>query len=253
MSELVANPKGHYHFLKGIPAFSGGVVADEGYEIVYVTLVQELPWREGFRRLEVFLEGQEGGKTALCGIQLRSSKPFTIASFTDFNRGYRDVMGKWELPVGDLNPVARTNVVPMVNPPEEVVMHAFSYTRPCDLKLPRTFVTAGAGEVREGRLATKRIVRVGETTPDALAEKADHVVDLMRARVEQLGAEIESTRVVNVYTAHPMRDLAERIVLAGIPAACRHGINWYLSRPPIIDIEYEMDMRGVREERWVSL
>jgi hypothetical protein len=31
------------------------------------------------------------------------------------------------------------------------------------------------------------------------------------------------------------------------PAAV-HGVHWYLSRPPIEGLEYEMDMRGVRRE-----
>jgi hypothetical protein len=32
----------------------------------------------------------------------------------------------------------------------------------------------------------------------------------------------------------------------GVGAA--HGVRWHFSRPPIVSIEYEMDVRGVRRE-----
>ena len=33
-----------------------------------------------------------------------------------------------------------------------------------------------------------------------------------------------------------------------IGAASQHGITWHYSRPPIVSIEYEMDLRGCRRE-----
>ena len=43
---------GGYRFLPGIPAFSSGVVAQPGWEIVHATLIQPVPWREGFARID---------------------------------------------------------------------------------------------------------------------------------------------------------------------------------------------------------
>jgi hypothetical protein len=31
-------------------------------------------------------------------------------------------------------------------------------------------------------------------------------------------------------------------------AAGRHGIRWHYARPPVVDVEYEMDVRGVHQE-----
>jgi len=43
----------------------------------------------------------------------------------------------------------------------------------------------------------------------------------------------------------------ETLVLPGLPAARRHGVTWYYARPPVIDIEYEMDLQGVVTQ-WVA-
>jgi hypothetical protein len=38
------------------------------------------------------------------------------------------------------------------------------------------------------------------------------------------------------------------VILGRMGAASIHGIRWFFSRPPIVGIEYEMDVRGVRSE-----
>mgnify|MGYP004357002167 FL=1 len=30
-----------------------------------------------------------------------------------------------------------------------------------------------------------------------------------------------------------------------------HGVRWYLSRPPIIGLDFEMDLRGYRQKFWL--
>jgi hypothetical protein len=34
--------------------------------------------------------------------------------------------------------------------------------------------------------------------------------------------------------------------------ATLHGIRWFYTRPPIVEIEYEMDLRGVVHEVYVD-
>ena len=65
---LLHNPQGHYRFLKGIAPYSCGVIADEGFEIVHVTLATPPPWREGFTRVAQHLESEGRPRTALCGM-----------------------------------------------------------------------------------------------------------------------------------------------------------------------------------------
>ena len=246
--QLLANPKGNYHFLSGIDPYSCGVVADPGHEVVYATLRTPLPWREGFELIDAHLAEVGRGRHALCGIQLRSPEPFTMAGFIEFNVGYCDLVKSWDLYVGDLNPIARTNVAPADYPPEVPVLHAFSYTAPAEPEAPRTFVVAGAGELRTAALDEDTIIRRGETSPDAMREKARHVVGIMEERLVGLGAGWDELTATDVYTVYLLEGLLEDAVLPTIGPAARHGLVWIPSRPPVRELEFEMDMRAVRTQ-----
>jgi hypothetical protein len=170
--------------------------------------------------------------------------------FNAFNRQYRSLLEDWDMLVDDANPIARTNVAPVEDPPGESVVYGFSYTEPSGIERP-TFVVAGGGELR-GSLDAKNIVRVGETSEKAILEKAHCVVEIMRGRLVNLGNN-DLLSQIDVYTAHnPKSALAEEII-PGLPAAARLGVRWYYSRPPVRDIEFEMDMRGVVRDFVIDL
>ena len=80
------------------------------------------------------------------------------------------------------NPVARSNVCPEIGAPEAPGFHAFSYTVPVDTKA-KSFVIAGSGEVPEGKdNYFDHVVRRGDQSPEALAEKARFVLAEMERR-----------------------------------------------------------------------
>jgi hypothetical protein len=245
---LIDHPEGHYRFLPGIAPYSGGVASAPGHEVVHVTLHRPLPYRRGFDVIERHLASGGRPRAALCGVELRSPQPFTFDGFAGFNAGYARLLEGWGLFVGGVNPVARTNVAPEVDPPAEPVLYGFSYTRPCDPSLPPTFVVAGAGELPEGVLSPEAIVRGGETSAEAIAAKADFVLDLMGARLHGLGAGWPEVTAIDVYTVHPIDRLLPEVMLRRVGPAAAHGVRWFYSRPPIVGIEFEMDVRGVRAE-----
>jgi hypothetical protein len=85
-------PGGGYQFIPGISAFSSGVVASPGWEIVHATLAAPLPWRDGFARIDRHLRTENRPRTALCGIEIRSPQPFTFDGFAEFIEGYRGLL-----------------------------------------------------------------------------------------------------------------------------------------------------------------
>ena len=89
---LTSNPKGHYHFLPGGYPYSSGVIADPGYEIIHVTLLRPLPYRDGFGIIEGQLKEVGRGRSALCAVELRSPRPFGRAGFLEFNQEYRALL-----------------------------------------------------------------------------------------------------------------------------------------------------------------
>jgi hypothetical protein len=68
----------------------------------------------------------------------------------------------------------------------------------------------------------------------------------MERRMQALGfgwAQVTATQVYTVYDVHPI--LAEEIVRRG---ATPHGLTWHYARPPVVGLDYEMDVRGVVRE-----
>lgn len=244
---LVIHPIGNYRFLPGIAPYSCGVVAAEGYEIVHLTFADPPPYAVGFQRIANYLQAAGRPQAALCAVELRSPKPFTFAGFAEFNGRYARILEDWGVFVDGVNPVARTNVAPELSPPSEPVLYGFSCTRPAETSRP-TFVVAGAGELPEGKLDRDSIVALADVTPAGLATKADYVVGLMEQRLAGLGVRQELLTAIDVYTAHDLKRLLAKPVLSRLTSGRQIGVRWHYTRPPIVDIEFEMDVRGVSTE-----
>jgi hypothetical protein len=239
-----------YRYIPGPFQYSAGVAALPGHAIERVRFANPVPLAEGFRRIEAFLRSAELPLTAFCACELRSPAAFTDAGFIAFNRTYVGTLEQWGIVANDQNPVARSNVCPEIGKPAEPGFHAFSYvSQTADLR--PSFVVAGSGEAQEGSGPYReKTIRHGETSPDAIADKARFVLGVMEARMTALGTTWASTTAVQVYTVHDLFPfLGGEIVARG---AARHGLTWHFCRPPVIGLEYEMDCRGVATERVIE-
>lgn len=243
---LIENRAGGYSFLKGLAPYSAGVVANAGFQIERARLVKPLPISAAFDRVDAHFKTIGRPSQALCGMELRSPRPFTFQGFNHFNGGYVKYLEKRRILVDGLNPVARTNVAPEIEAPPEPVVYAFSYTVNAPSSV-RTFVVAGAGELPEGSLDPHDVVRRGENSLEALMEKARSVLGLMDGRVKGLGANWKEVSAIDVYTVH---DIGPFVASTIVPATgnAHHGITWHYTRPPITSIEYEMDVRACARE-----
>ena len=246
-SRLKPNVRGGYQFLPGIDPYSSGVIAVSGREIIHTTLSRPLPWRQGLIATRNYLEKSGLNVFCLCGVELRCPEPHPMDGFIEFNGHYHALLQEWDLLVEGENPIARTNVAPVVTPPGETVLYGFSYTTPSESD-QNTFVVAGGGELPHRELSDQHIVRFGETNEDALMEKARCVIDIMRTRLDRLGADEQLLSIIDVYSVHPVHRAVSEVVIPGISSAARIGIHWFYARPPVRNIEFEMDLRGVRQE-----
>jgi hypothetical protein len=247
MSAVNKFAPGGYSFLPSVFQYSAGVAASPGYEIQRVRFRQPPPLAEGFDFAEQFIRAAERPMTAFCACELRSPAPFSDQGFRAFNEIYVGRLRTWGLFDGNANPVARSNVCPLVNPPSVPSFHAFSFTIEAAHASP-TFVIAGSGEAPEGSVGSyaQRAVRAGESSPDAIREKAQFVLGEMERRLSLLGFGWSDTTVVQIYTVfdiHPL--LPHEIARRG---AARSGVTWHYARPPLLGLEYEMDCAGIRLE-----
>ena len=146
-----------------------------------------------------------------------------------------------------LNPIARTNIAPEVDPPAEPAMYSFAYTAPAAASAG---FLCGSGRRRIARRVAQS-AGCGAPRRDlaqALAAKTRFVLDLMEERLHGLGASWGDVTVTNIYTVHDVNSLLATEILPRLGPAGQHGVTWHYSRPPIVSIEYEMDLRGGTRE-----
>jgi hypothetical protein len=245
MSGAVDFSAGGFRFLPSVFQFSAGVAALPGHAIERVQFRGPVPLKQGFERIERMITQAGRPLTSFCACELRSPAPFTEQGFRAFNEVYVVTLQKWGLFDGKVNPVARSNVCPEIGPPPEPSFHAFSFTVAAE-SAP-SFVIAGSAEAREGGASYReRTVRHGETTPEAMREKARYVLGELERRLAAFGVGWADTTATQVYTVHDLHGfLADEIVRRG---AARAGLTWHYARPPVERLEYEMDCRSVGRE-----
>jgi hypothetical protein len=248
---------GGYRFLPYAFQYSGGVAAEPGFAIERARFRRPLPLAEGFAAIEAHLARLGRPPAALCACELRSPAQFTEGGFTAFNRHYVERLAQWGIFRDEVNPIARTNVCPQIDPPATPSLYAFCYTVPGEANPARHsragtpqsggFVAAGSGEAREGPGGyDERIVRLGDTSVAGLRDKTRHVLAVMEQRLGELGrgwGDVTATQLYTVYDLHPF--LADEIVRRGAMPA---GLTWHYARPPVQGLEVEIDVRGIPRE-----
>lgn len=239
-------PAGNYRFIPAVFQYSSGAAADSGFEIERVRFDRMPSLAEGFAQIAKYIEAAGRPLTSFCACELRSPAAFTEDGFRRFNEHYVKTLAEWKIFDGATNPVARSNVCPEIDPPAEPSFYAFSFTRPSQQARP-SFVIAGGAEARGGAGSyPERIVRYRDLSPDGLKEKVRFTVGAMETRLGAFGFGWKDTTAAQAYTVHDFHPvIADELVRRG---ATRSGLTWHFARPPVIDLEYEMDCRRVLRE-----
>jgi hypothetical protein len=239
-------PTGNYRFIPAVFQYSSGAAAGRGFEIERVRFDRLLPLADGFAAVAKYIKSAARPLTSFCACELRSPAAFTEAGFRAFNEHYVKTLAEWGLFDGATNPVARSNVCPEIDPPAEPSFYAFSFTRPSQNTTP-TFVIAGGAEARGGSGSyPERIVRYRDLSPEGLKEKVRFTVGQMEDRLGAFGFGWKETTAAQAYSIrdfHPV--MSDELVRRG---AARSGLTWHYARPPVVDLEYEMDCRRVTRE-----
>lgn len=239
-------PAGNYRFIPAVFQYSSGAAADSGFEVERVRFDRVLPLAEGFAQAAKYIQAAGRPLTSFCACELRSPGAFTEDGFRKFNEHYVKTLAEWKIFDGTSNPVARSNVCPEIDPPAEPSFYAFCFTRPGTSTMP-SFVIAGGAELRGGSgTYPERIVRYRDIGPEAMKEKVRFTVGSMEERLGEFGYGWKDTTAVQAYSVHDFHPvMADELVRRG---AVRSGLTWHFARPPVVDLEYEMDCRRVARE-----
>lgn len=252
MAEIPVFEAGGYRYISAVFQYSGGVAAQPGFEIERARFARALPLADAYAAVEAHLRALGRPSTAFAACELRSPEPFTDQGFIEFNRVYVKTLERWGIyKSGDrpVNPVARTNVCPVHDAPAEPVMYAFSYTVPAKGgKAPHpSFIISGSGDARaDGSTYSDRVIRYQDTSPEGLREKVTFVVAEMERRLALLGVSWKDAVSTQAYTVQNIGHLVGETMAAR--GACAGGLVWYYARPPVVGLEYEMDVRGAVRE-----
>jgi hypothetical protein len=239
-------PAGNYRFIPAVFQYSSGAAALPGYEIERARFDRLLPLAEGFAQVAKYIQATGRPLTSFCACELRSPAAFTEGGFRAFNQHYVKTLAEWGLFDGTVNPVARSNVCPEIDPPAEPSFYAFSFTRPSQSTTP-AFVIAGGAEARGGSGSyPERIVCYRDLSPEGLKEKVRFTTREMESRLAAFGFGWKDTTAAQAYSVHDFHPvIVDELVRRG---AMRSGLTWHFARPPVIDLEYEMDCRRVTRE-----
>jgi hypothetical protein len=240
---LIDQPAGGLRFAPGGQVFASGAVAAEGHGLVHAILDPWLPLDKAYAFIEAHLRSLGRPMQALCGVELRLPRQLSREEFDAFNQPYVQRLIEWGLLVEGRNPVSRTNVAPAMDPPEQPMLHGFTFSMP-GLDGRRDFVMAGMTETGPGG----RIVAAGDTSPAGLREKVRYVVEAVSRRLDGLGRRFDDASHVEFYAALPAEGLVTDLLIPAIDAAGRRGLRWHFGRPPVTGLEVELEARRASRE-----
>jgi hypothetical protein len=246
MAELMTFEPGDYRFLH-VPGgpFSAGVAAISRFALRRARFARPVPMAAGFEFIKTHLEREGRSIGALAACELRSPQPMSPADFQKFNAHYLATLHEWGCVVDGINPLARSNIAPITEIPDQAMFFAFTYTVP-EAGALGDFLISGKPETVDGAKGADRVFGGRDVSLRGLDAKARFVMDALRKRVSELGCEWSKVTAAQVYTVHDIRPLMESI-FAELKLS-QIGLSWYPSWPPITEMDFEADVRSVRSE-----
>ncbi len=229
---LTHNSSGNYRFLaaEGRP-FSGGAIADEGYDLAHARFDRPLPLEIGLQAAARHVAAVGRTVHAIAGFELRIPEPLTNEAFATFNQGYVTSLRRLGIGVDGLLPAGRTNVAPVVAAVSEPSLYAVSYTIPGHRNRP-AFVLSGAPEEEAGDTAAM----------------LDSIMRVLSNRLGEIGAAWDDATAIQLYGVDDFQDHVVDRVLRRTGGATVHGIHWFPSLPPIQGLRLEIDVRSAGME-----
>ena len=246
MSNSTICEPGNFRFIHG-GLFSLGVAALPGYELHRVRFRRQLPLAEGFHAIAAHLRQQGRPLAALASCELRSPAALTREDFGKFNQQYVDLQASLGFSGQPPYPIGRSNLAPLYHPPAKPTLFAFSYTaaaRQGRPPAPVDFVISGKPENVEGSPGS--VFAGTDVSAEGLRQKAAYVMQVLRQRVDILGAEWPSVNGAQIYTVHPIEAVIQSAFAdSGLTDV---GLTLFPSHPPVIGLEFEVDVRAVSRE-----
>ena len=216
-----------------------------------VRLHEPLPLDKGLDFVGRYLDDAGRQPGALAGLELRAPSVMSRPEFLAFNKRYVAALRTRKFFMGQMVPVARSNVAPLYDPPKTDVLSAFTYAAPIearDLASGATFLLSGRPEF-DGTV----VIAPGDVSPNGMSRKAKFVVERLRQGVATLGGSWSDVTGVQLYMTEPLPLVLDVMRAAGVISV---GLSFFPGSTPVIGFdgvkyEFEADVRAIRLERVV--
>ncbi|GAC1508566.1 MAG: hypothetical protein NVS1B6_15950 [Steroidobacteraceae bacterium] len=116
MIDTVEAADSGYRFMPGVSQYSCGVGALPGFALQRVRFLRVVPLKQGFSKVAEIIKQAGRPLTSFAACELRSPAPFTEEGFKAFNEIYIKTLIEWGVMKDGINPVARSNVCPKLDP-----------------------------------------------------------------------------------------------------------------------------------------
>ncbi|MBU6361080.1 MAG: hypothetical protein WCL57_17270 [Chloroflexota bacterium] len=245
---LINRPEGNFNYVPGHDVYCSDVLPHDGYQVAHATFTQPIALVPAFAAIQTHLAGLGRPITALCGMELRIANALTFDGFGSFNAEYIALLNSYGLRDGNRGTMTRTNVAPEMPAakPKSPSVYGFSYIVPGVRTEHKSFVCSGSGELAGSTRET--IVKLGDISPEGLREKARWVMQMYDKRLPTLGLSWADVTNVNLYCVHSPMSFFVSEMLDVMGAGAWLGVHWHYTRPPIVEIEFEADVRGTAFE-----
>jgi hypothetical protein len=246
VTKFMSFKPGDYNFLPvAAGPFSAGIAAMPGFALRRARFSRPVPMADGFALIKNHLEAAGRSVHALAACELRSPAPMTPGEFKAFNDRYLETLHHWGCRLGDLNPLARSNIAPITEVPDQAQFFAFTYTVP-EAGAPGDFLISGKPEIVDGASGADRVFGGQDISAAGLEAKVRYVMNCLREWVGDLEMDWRSVTAAQLYTVHDIRPLMQSVFSA--MQISQIGLSWYPAWPPITEMHFEADVRRVRTE-----
>lgn len=244
MTQATRFAAGGFRFLPG-GQFSNGVAAEPGFALRRLRFLAPLPLAQGLAAAARTIAAAGRPLEALALCELRSPLPLPRDAFLAFNERYLGALRAAGFAAEKPYPIGRSNLAPILSPPSEVLLHAVTFTVPV-AGGGQDFFISGKPESRQGVPWEQGIVGGDDVSEAGLLVKAHYVMEELRARMAEIGADPLRISGAQAYTIHPLAPVLHEVL--GAAPMNLGGLTLVPAHPPVTGLAFEVDVRSVSEE-----
>ena len=234
---------GNYRFIPAVFQYSSGAAASSGFEIERVRFDSLVPLAEGFAAVAKYIAGRGTAADLVLRLRVALAGGVHRGWLSRFNQHYVKTLAEWGLFDGTDQSRRAQQCLPGDRPAQRavvlrVLVHPAEQRHVADLRHCRR-----RGSARRHRQLSRADRALPRSQPGRVEGEGRFTVRRNGAPARRVRFRLE--RHHGGAGLHRARFSSGCRRRTGAPGATRSGLTWHFARPPVVDLEFEMDCRRV--------